>query len=71
MPPPRYSWWHSWEVGVSMYDRRGIVLSEALFLLMILGILALICLQCALMTHAMEQNAGEFENDAVEEVYQE
>lgn len=65
-----FSLWHSWEAGAWMFDKRGIVLSEALFLLMILGILALICLQCAWMTRMMEQNGEGYDDEAVEEVYQ-
>lgn len=53
-----------------MFDKRGVVLMEALFLLMILGILALLCLQCAGITHTMHDTGKGYDNDAVEEAYQ-
>lgn len=70
MPPPLFSLWHSWEADAWMFDKRDVVLMEALFLLMILGILALLCLQCAGMTHTMHDTGKGYDNDAVEEAYQ-
>ncbi|MCC2843546.1 MULTISPECIES: hypothetical protein [Clostridium] len=53
-----------------MSDKRGFVLMEALFLLLILGILALLCLQCAGITHTMNEKGEGYDNHAVQEVYQ-
>ncbi|MBS6183158.1 hypothetical protein MKC91_07530 [[Clostridium] innocuum] len=53
-----------------MSDKRGFVLMEALFLLLILGILALLCLQCAAITHTMNEKGEGYDNHAVQEVYQ-
>ena len=53
-----------------MFDKRGVVLMEALFLLMILGILALLCLQCAGMTHTMHDTGRGMTMMQMEEAYQ-
>lgn len=57
------------EVVVLMSDNRGIILSEALLLLMILSLLGVLCFQTAVSLRKMEE-LEDYHNERIKESYE-
>lgn len=57
------------EVVVLMSDNRGIILSEALLLLMILSLLGVLCFQTSVSLRKMEQ-LEDYHNERIKESYE-